>query len=92
LFPLPYALTRDMMSLALEMQTVIGLRIFQFATNDPKAQAEAQLMVNEKILALATAQTQYAIDVMSGRAHTAPSRAVAFYRRKVRANRTRLTR
>lgn len=92
MFQLPYALARDMMRLGFEMQAVIGLRLFGFAMNHPRSQAEAELMVTEKIAALATAQTRYAVDVMTGNAHRAPERAVAFYRKKVRANRTRLTR
>lgn len=92
MFPFPLALTRDIFSLGMEMNAVIGLRMLQIATNDPKAQAEAQLMITEKMMALTTAQTRYAIDVMTGQAHNAPARTVAFYRRKVRANRKRLTR
>jgi hypothetical protein len=92
LLQIPFALARDMMRLGFEMQTVIGLRLFGFAMNHPHSQAEAELMVTEKIAALATAQGRYAIDVLTGNAHKAPERAVAFYRRKVRANRTRLSR
>jgi hypothetical protein len=92
LFPFPLVLTRNFVSLGIEMNAVIGLRMLQIITNDPKAQAEAQLMITEKMLALTTAQTRYAIDVMTGQAHNAPARTVAFYRRKVRANRVRLTR
>jgi hypothetical protein len=36
-------------------------------------------------------QTRYAIDVMTGQAHNAPARTVAFYRKEVHANRVRLT-
>lgn len=92
MFPFPLALSRDFVNLGIEMNAVIGLRMLQIATNDPKAQAEAQLMITEKMMALTTAQTRYAIDVMTGQGHRAPARAVAFYRRKVRANRARLTR
>jgi hypothetical protein len=88
----PPALTHDLVSLSIEMTAVIGLRMLQIVTNDPKAKAEAQLMISEKIMALSTAQTRYAIDVMTGQAHNAPARTVAFYRKKVRANRVRLTR
>jgi hypothetical protein len=91
-FPFPLALTRDIFSLGMEMNAVIGLRMLQIATNDPKAQAEAQLMITEKMMALTTVQTRYAIDVMTGQAHNAPARTVAFYRKKVQANRKRLTR
>ena len=91
MFPFPLALTRDIFSLGMEMSTVIGLRMLQIATNDPKAQAEAQLMITEKMMALTTVQTRYAIDVMTGQAHNAPARTVAFYRKEVQANRVRLT-
>ena len=91
MFPFPLALSRDIFSLGMEMSAVIGLRMLQIATNDPKAQAEAQLMITEKMMALTTVQTRYVIDVMTGQAHNAPARTVAFYRKKVRANRKRLT-
>ncbi len=90
MFPFPFTIARDVMILGLEMQAVIGLRLFQFASYDPRAQAEAQLMVTEKVLTLAAAQSQYAVDLLKGQGHKAPSRALALYSRKVRANRKRL--
>jgi hypothetical protein len=49
-------------------------------------------MMTEKLIALTTAQTRFAMDVITGQGHRAPARVMAFYRRKVRANRVRLLR
>ncbi|MDB5418458.1 MAG: hypothetical protein JWP50_1877 [Phenylobacterium sp.] len=78
--------------LAAESQTVIALRMMKLAAGDGAAAAEAQLMIHEKILAAGEAQSQMIADAMTGSAHLAPRRALAHYRRKVRANRRRLTR
>ena len=53
--------------------------------------AEAERMVAEKMLVAAEAQGKAWIDVMTGASHLTPRRTVALYRRKVRANRRRLS-
>jgi hypothetical protein len=78
--------------LAAESQTVIALRLVKLAAGDAAAAAEAQLMVREKIQAAGEAQSAWLGDALTGSAHLAPRRALAHYRRKVRANRRRLTR
>jgi hypothetical protein len=70
--------------LAAEAQSVIAMRLTQIAVGRGSA-AEAQLMVTEKMLALAEAATTV---VAGGTAHA----VVNGYRRKVRANAKRLRR
>jgi hypothetical protein len=64
--------------------------MMKFAVGGPAAAAEAQLMVAEKLRAAAETQAQLMTSVLTGQGHLAPARAVAGYRRKVRANRRRL--
>lgn len=73
------------MMLAAESQEVIGLRVIRAALGGPKAQAEATLMVTEKIAAANHALA----NLMMG---ATPESVVAGYRRKVRANSRRLLR
>jgi hypothetical protein len=82
----------DSFELGLEAQTVMGLRMAKLAAGDAAAVTEAQRMVSEKILAAAEVQMKTATAVLSGRGDQAPAAALAHYRRKVRANRRRLSR
>ena len=75
-----------------EAGEVIGLRLMQAAFGGAAAQREATLMVTEKAQAALDAQFLIARSVMAGQAHLAPGRTVALYRRRVQANRRRLTR
>ena len=77
-------LASDATLLAMEAQTVIGIRLGQIAMGRGTA-AEAQLMVTEKVLALAEASVTLA---SGGSAH----KVVKAYRKKVRANTRRLRR
>ena len=79
-----FRLASDATLLAMEAQTVIGLRLGQIAMGRGSL-AENHLMVSEKMLAFAEAATTMA---MGGSAHT----VVKGYRRKVRANTRRLKR
>jgi hypothetical protein len=79
-----FRLASDATLLAMEAQTVIGLRLGQIAMGRGSL-AENHLMVSEKMLAFAEAATTMA---MGGSAHT----VVKGYRRKVRANTRRLQR
>ena len=71
-------LTLDTALLAMEAQTVIGMRLSQIAMGRGTA-AEAQLMVTEKMLALVEAAGTVA---MGGSAH----KVVRGYRKRVRAS------
>ena len=77
-------LASDATLLAMEAQTVIGIRLGQIATGRGSV-AEAQLMVTEKMLALAEASVTLAT---GGSAH----KVVKGYRKKVQANTRRLKR
>ena len=82
----------DSLRLSAEAQGVIALRMMTLASGGPAAAAEAELMVAEKLRAAAETQAQVFTSVLTGSGHLAPARAVAAYRRKVRANRRRLAR
>ena len=75
-------LTLDTALLAIEAQTVIGMRLSQIAMGRGTT-AETQLMVTEKMLALVEAAGTVA---MGGSAH----KVVRGYRKRVRANVRRL--
>ncbi len=77
-------LASDTTLLAMEAQTVIGLRLGQIAMGRGSL-AENQLMVTEKMLAFAEAAT---IVATGG----SPHQVVKGYRKKVRANTRRLKR
>jgi hypothetical protein len=77
-----FRLASDATLLAMEAQTVIGLRLGQIAMGRGSL-AENQLMVTEKMFAFAEAAT---IVAMGGSAH----KVVKGYRKKVRANTRRL--
>jgi hypothetical protein len=86
---------RAMTSAALlyvEACTVAGLRLMKLAAGGAAANAELQRMVSEKAAALAAAQIAVAASLFTGKGHLGPARAVAVYRRRVRANRNRLSR
>ena len=82
----------DMMTLGAEASGVMALRMMKLAAGGQAATAEAQLMVAEKLQAAAQAQTQAWTDVLTGKSAGTASRTLALYRRKVRANRRRLSR
>ncbi|MFN3688728.1 hypothetical protein [Salinarimonas sp.] len=100
MYPLPqfptvpafFALGLDVVRLALEAQAVIGMRLMAMATGQVPAMAEAQLMAPEKVAAFVEAQQIMALGVLTGRMHASPEKVVRLYRRRVRANRTRLAR
>ncbi|WP_046866044.1 hypothetical protein [Microvirga massiliensis] len=79
-----FKLAADTTLLAMEAQTVIGLRLTQAALGRGSL-AENHLMVTEKVLAFAEAATTLATG-------GSPGRVVRGYRRRVRANVRRLKR
>jgi hypothetical protein len=81
----------DSLWLGAEAQGVIALRMMKLAAGGPTAAAEAELMVAEKLRAVSEMQAQVVTSFLTGRGHLTPARAVAGYRRKVRANRRRLS-
>lgn len=84
------SLAFDSWALGLEASSVIGLRMMKLAAGGAAAQAEAQLMVGEKVAAGLTLPML----AMTGRLGASPpaiaSGSLAHLRKKVRANRRRL--
>lgn len=76
--------------LAVETQTVIALRMFRIATARSPG-GELTRMMSEKVEAAFNAQRAATGAVAAGRPKLAASRVLGVYRRKVRANRKRLT-
>ena len=79
-------------SLGFESSTVIGLRLAALATGGPAAALEAHRMVAEKTAAAMEAQWGMALALATGTGHSAGHKTIALYRRKVKANRRRLSR
>lgn len=83
----------DLARLGADAWTVVGLRLSKLAAGGPAAAFEAQRMVTEKAMAAVDAQFAAALALASGATHHAAGRtALAGYRRRVNANRRRLTR
>ena len=76
--------------LALEAQQVIALRLTKMALGGAGAQAEAELMVSEKLAAMAEG-SRMMMGALGGRQDMNAGRVVKHYRSKVRANRRRLS-
>ena len=78
-------------ALGIESAGVIGLRLAGAAAGGPEAADEAWRMWSEKVIALAELQTWF----LTGKLGATPSGAIRttlkHYRRKVAANRRRLT-
>jgi hypothetical protein len=85
-------LTFDAWRLTLEANAVIAQRTFLIATGAAGAQAEAGLMVAEKIDAGLALQALAFTGGLGATPHQAARKTLAHYRRKVRANRRRLAR
>jgi hypothetical protein len=79
------------LGVALESQAVIGLRLTGFALGTA-APGESMRMQSEKVLAFLEAQRDAAREIMAGHPERSPGAALAVYRRRIRANRRRLTR
>jgi hypothetical protein len=79
--------------IGLEAQSVIILRMLRLAAGGARAEAEASRMVTEKILAAGEAQMGAPTAAMRGhKKHVVVGKAVNVYRKRVRANRRRLSR
>ncbi|MET0294630.1 MAG: hypothetical protein ABW042_06385 [Phenylobacterium sp.] len=80
------------LALGVESSSVVVLRLAKIMRGGAAGAAEAQLMVTEKLEALPVAATRAAFEVMSGRGIAAALATQTNFRRKVRANRRRLSR
>jgi hypothetical protein len=78
--------------LAAEAQWVIAARVARLAAGGALAQSEAQRMFSEKAAALLESQMTAGVGLARGRKGPATAkRVLAVYRRRVRANRRRLS-
>jgi hypothetical protein len=85
-------LNLDLMTLGVEASEVMTLRLLKLAAGGAAATAEAERMVSEKLQAAAEVQAAAWAAALKGEGHRNPRRALAHYRKKVRANRRRLSR
>jgi hypothetical protein len=85
------ALSLQTARLGWEAQSVMALRLMRLA--GPGSQTEARRMVTEKVVALAEAQTATVAAVtQGGKSHRIAKKVLGVYKKRVRANRRRLTR
>lgn len=89
--PTLWDLSIDAFTLGLEAQQVIALRMAKLATGGDPHGHEVQRMVTEKAMAAVDAQLGLVQALAAGKPEDGPVRALAVYRRKVRANRRRLS-
>jgi hypothetical protein len=76
-----------------DANVVVAMRLMRLAVGGALAQREAQMMVAEKVAAIAEAQAAATTKMLMGAGMAAAAKsASAVYQRKVRANRRRLTR
>lgn len=75
----------------MEASAVIGLRTMKIAAGGAEAQVEASRMVTEKIESLWSLQASAMTGALGSSPHQATRKTIAHYRRKVRANKRRLS-
>ncbi len=81
----------DAWRLGFEASTVIGMRTMKIAAGGAAGQAESQLMIEEKIAAAASLQMMALTGGLGGSPASVTAKTLAHYRRKVSANRRRLS-
>ena len=79
------------MTLAMESAGVVGLRVAKAARGGPSATDEAWRMYSEKFTALAELQARLMTGTLGGTPAAAAKGSLRHYRRKVAANRRRLS-
>ncbi|MDE2238768.1 MAG: hypothetical protein KGJ73_02415 [Rhodospirillales bacterium] len=96
-FPLPWPdwtlanLAVQSAMLTMEAQQVAALRLARLAQGGPDMPGEATLMVTEKLQALQESSVLLLDAALDGKHHMNAPQIVQLYRKKVRANRRRLT-
>jgi hypothetical protein len=78
--------------LGFDAQRVITLRLMRLATGGASGQAEAERMMSEKPAALVEAQMAAAGALAVGNSAAAARKVLAVYKKRVRANKRRLSR
>jgi hypothetical protein len=84
-------LSADAARLGHESGDVIGLRLAVACRGGALAAEELCWMITEKAVAALDAHLVVAGSLLTGDAHLAPARTLALYRKRVQANRARLT-
>jgi hypothetical protein len=88
-----FALSLQTAKLSWEAQGVMALRVMRMAAQPAHSQTEARRMVTEKVAALGEAQAAAATAVIKGgKSHRVAKKVLGVYKKRVRANRRRLTR
>ena len=86
------SLWTDAVLLGMEAQWVIGLRMMRLLSGGAAAEAEMTRLVSEKAVAAAAAATDAAAAAALGKSNVAIAhKTIRGYRKRVRANRRRLT-
>jgi hypothetical protein len=86
------ALSLQTAQLGWEAQNVIALRLMRIAAQSPGNLTEVRRMVTEKVAVLAEAQYAAATAaIKDGKSHRVAKKVLGVYRKRVRANRRRLT-
>ncbi|HYP62842.1 MAG TPA: hypothetical protein VEQ16_03085 [Acidocella sp.] len=91
----PWAFTSMAMQSAMltfEANQVIAMRLAKLAMGGAYANREAERMVTEKVQAMAEAGRAVTMAALGGKSNLGGDKVVKLYRRKVRANRRRLSR
>lgn len=81
----------DAVKMTVSANQVIALRLMKIATGAPDANSESEMMLREKMHAAAEAGMAAATSVVTGKAHRAPARALAAYKKRVDRNLRRLS-
>jgi len=81
----------DIGALGIEASTVIGLRLAKIAVGGPAGEKESERMVEEKVAAAAELGAMAMTGALGFTGAAVTKRTLAHYRRKVRANRRRLS-
>ncbi|WP_213980674.1 hypothetical protein [Sphingomonas sp. dw_22] len=81
----------DAWALGMEASTVIGLRLAKMAMGGPAARSEAWLMLSEKMQAATELQTALVTGQLGATPLAGTRKVLRHYRRKVKANRRRLS-
>ena len=87
-----FSMGMEFATLASEAQMVIALRLARFAQGHSSSGTEAMRMVAEKAEAFGEAGFRVAAATAQGRPDRAPEEVLKLYRKRVRANRRRLSR
>ena len=87
-----YQIGLNAWDLGVEASAVVALRALKLMEGGIAAEAESRRMIEEKFRAAVELQTKLVAGALQTTPHAAVDRTLKHYRRKVRANRRRLSR